>query len=103
MRIKSLFLKMLITYFVLLFVSHAVLNVAFYVLFQNSLTNIHLNAEDLNQLKYLSVFASLISLLVTSVLTFYLSQRMTAPLREMKQVALRIARGQFDQRVNIKT
>src|SRR5215472_6903502 len=103
MRIKSMYLKLLITYLVTLFVSHAVLNIAFYVLFQNNLMDMHLNAEDLNQLRYLSVFASLISLTVTSVLTFYLSQRMTAPIREMKRVALRIAHGQFDQRVKIKT
>lgn len=100
-HIKSIFLKLLITYIVILFVSHAILNIAFYVLFQSNMVNIHLNTEDLNQLRYLSALASLISLAITSVLTFYLSQRMTAPLREMKRVALRIARGQFDQRVKI--
>src|SRR5947207_4372172 len=103
MRIKSIFLKLLITYIAIVFVSHVVLAIAFYVLFQNNLANMHLNSGDLNQLKPLFALASLISITITSLFTYYLSKRITAPLREMKRVALHIARGQFDQRVKIKT
>ncbi len=103
MRIKSIFLKLFITCIITLFISHVVLAVAFSLLFQNNLTNIHLNSADLNQLKSLFPLASLISITITSVFTYYLSKRITAPLREMNRVALHIARGQFDQRVKIKT
>ena len=103
MRIKSIFLKLLITYIVILLVSHVVLAIAFSLLFQNSLTNMHLHSEDFHQVEYLLVLASLISITITSLFTYYLSKRITAPLREMNRVALHIARGQFDQRVTIKT
>ncbi len=59
--------------------------------------------RDFNQMEYLSVLASIISITITGLFTYYLSQRITAPLREMNRVALHIARGQFDQRVKIKT
>jgi signal transduction histidine kinase len=103
MRIKSLALKLLITYIAILFVSHVVLTLALYVLFQNNLTNMHLNSGNLNQLRSLFALASLISIIIPGVFTYYLSQRITAPLREMNRVALHIARGEFDQRVTIKT
>jgi len=102
-RIKSIFLKLFITYIVILFVSHFVLAIAAYVLFQNNLTNLHLNSGDFNQLKHLFLLASSISITITGLFTYYLSQRITAPLREMNRVALHIARGQFEQSVNIKT
>ncbi|WP_220197983.1 HAMP domain-containing sensor histidine kinase [Ktedonospora formicarum] len=62
----------------------------------------HLHS-DLSQIAGLFALASLLSLTMTGGVVYYLSQRMTAPLREMKQVALRIAQGDFDQRVTIKT
>lgn len=102
-RIKSIFLKLFITYIVILIVSHFVLAIASYLLFQNNLTKMHLNSEDFNQMKYLFVLASIISITITGLFTYYLSKRITAPLREMNRVALHIARGQFDQRVKIKT
>jgi signal transduction histidine kinase len=102
-RIKSIFLKLFITYIFILFVSHFVLGIASYLLFQNHLTNMHLNLKDFNQMKYLFVLASIISITITGIFTFYLSKRNTAPLREMNRVALHIAKGQFDQRVKIKT
>ncbi|MGM0875728.1 MAG: sensor histidine kinase [Bacillota bacterium] len=102
-RIKSIFLKLFITYIVILIVSHFVLVIASYLLFQNHLTNMHLNSEDFTQMKSLFALASLISITITGLFTYYLSKRITAPLREMNRVALHIARGQFDQRVNIKT
>jgi signal transduction histidine kinase len=103
MRIKSIVLKLLITYIVVLVISHFVLTIALYVLFHNYLTNIHLNSGDFNQIQYLFALASLLSITIPGVFTYYLSQRMTAPLREMNRVALQIARGHFDQRVTIKT
>jgi signal transduction histidine kinase len=102
-RIKSIFLKLFITYIVILFVSHLVLAIASYLLFQNHLTNLHLNSRDFNQLMHLFALASIVSIAITSLFTYYLTKRNTAPLREMNRVALHIARGQFDQRVQIKT
>ncbi|MGM0867505.1 MAG: sensor histidine kinase [Bacillota bacterium] len=102
-RIKSIFLKLFITYIVILIVSHFVFTIASYLLFQNHLTNMHLNSEDFNQMKYLFVLSSITSITITGLFTYYLSKRITAPIREMNRVALHIARGQFDQRVNIMT
>lgn len=105
-RIKSIFLKLFITYIVILFVSHLVLNIASYLLFQNNLTNMHHNLSDrsqLQQMEYRFVLSSMISITIAGLLAYYLSKRITAPLREMNRVALHIARGQFEQRVNIRT
>jgi len=102
-RIKSIFLKLFITYIVILIVSHFVLASASYLLFQNNLANLHLNSEDINQMKYLFVLASITSIIITGLFTYYLSKIITAPIREMNRISLQIARGQFDQRVKIKT
>lgn len=102
-RIKSIFLKLFITYIFILIVSHFVFAIASFFLFQNNLTNMHLNSEDFNQIKYLFVLASIISITITGLFTYYLSKKISAPLREMNRVAFHIARGQFDQRVKIKT
>lgn len=102
-RIKSIFLKLFITYIVILIVSHFVFAVASYLLFQNNLTDMHLNPEGFNQMKYLFISSSIISITITGLFTYYLAKRITAPLREMNRVALLIARGQFSQRVNIRT
>lgn len=102
-RIKSIFLKLLITYIVILIVSHFVLVIASILLFQNHLTNMHQNSEDVTQIKSLLVLASIISITITGLFTYYLSKRITAPLREMNRAAYKFAKGQFDQRVNIKT
>lgn len=59
--------------------------------------------SEFNQMKYLFVLASIISIVITGLFIYYLSKRITAPLRDMNRVALHIARGQFDQRVKIKT
>ncbi len=102
-RRKSVFWKLFITSIVILFVSHFVLGIASYLLFHNYLSDLHLNSRDFHQMKYLFVLASIISITVTGLITYYLSKRNTAPLREMNRIALHIARGQFDQRVIIKT
>jgi signal transduction histidine kinase len=108
-RIKSIFLKLFITYIAILLVSHFVFAMVSYLLFHNNMFNMHLNS-GLNQLHTLVqdfkesfVLASLISLTITGLFAYYISKRITAPLREMNRVALHIARGQFDQRVKIKT
>ncbi len=103
MRIHSIFLKLFLTCIIALLLSHIVLAVTFSLLFQNSLTSIHLNSAALNQLKQLFSLASFISLTMTCFFLCYLSRRITAPLRDMNRVALHIAKGEFDQRVTIKT
>jgi signal transduction histidine kinase len=103
MRIKSIVLKLLITYILVLGISHAILTIALYIFFHNYLTNMPLNSGDVNQIQSLFALASLISILIPGVFTYYLSRRMTAPLREMNRLALQIARGHFDQRITIKT
>ncbi|HWO75995.1 MAG TPA: HAMP domain-containing sensor histidine kinase [Bacillus sp. (in: firmicutes)] len=102
-QIKSIFLKIFITYLVILILSHIVLAIASYVLFHNNLTELHINPEGFNQMKYLFILASIFSITCTGLFTYYLTKRITAPLREMNQAALRIAKGHFDQRVQIKT
>ncbi|MGG1556176.1 ATP-binding protein [Paenibacillus ferrarius] len=102
-RIKSVFWKLFITYIVIIFVSHLVFVIASYLLFHNKMTNMHLNSEDLNQMRHLFVLAFIISITITGLFTYNLSKRNTAPLREMNRVSLHIARGKFDQRINIKT
>ncbi|MGN7472423.1 sensor histidine kinase [Brevibacillus sp. SAFN-007a] len=102
-RIKSIYLKLFITYIVILLVSHFVFAIASSLLIQNNLTNIHGFERDFNQIMYLFVLASIISITITGLFAYYLSKRITTPLREMNRVALHIARGQFDQRVKIKT
>ena len=102
-RIKSIFLKLFITFIVILIAFHFIFAIALYLLFQNNLANMHLNSEYFNQMKCLFILASIISITITGLFTYYLSKRITAPLRDMNRVALHIARGQFDQRVKIKT
>jgi signal transduction histidine kinase len=104
-RKKSIFLKLFITYIVILFVSHFVLAIASYLLFQNNLANMHQNLDrnQLHMVVSLFVLSSIISIAITAVFAYYLSKRITAPLREMNRAALHIARGKFDQRVKINT
>lgn len=102
-RIKSIFLKLFITYIVILIVSHFIFATTSYLLFQNNLTEMHLNLEGINQLKYMLITSSIISITITGLFTYYITKRITAPLREMNRVALQIARGDFNQSVKIRT
>lgn len=103
-RIKSsIFLKLFLTCLVILIVSHIILIIASYLLFQGHVTTIHKEIENLNQMIFLFILSSIISISITCIFTYYLTKRMTAPLREMNQVALQIAKGQFEQRVEIRT
>ncbi|AST06927.1 PAS domain-containing sensor histidine kinase [Anoxybacillus flavithermus] len=47
--------------------------------------------------------AAFIAIVLTTVFAFFLSTRITAPLRKMRQVAFEIARGKFDSKVPIVT
>lgn len=100
-RVKSIFLKLFITYIAILLVSHFTFVVTYFVLFQDTITNIHQN--DIKQMKHLFGAASLISLTISGIFTYYLSKRITSPIRDMNQIALQIARGQFNQVMEIKS
>jgi signal transduction histidine kinase len=104
-RITSIFGKLFVTYLVIIGVSHCLLALAAYGLFQNQLVTLHGVAEPNPFDTLLPWFglASLISLTVTGLFSYYLAQRITAPLREMNQLARQIAKGHFEQRVNLKT
>lgn len=69
-RIKSIFLKLFITYIVILFVSHFVFAITSYLLFQNNLTNIHGFERDFNQIMYLFVLVSIISITITGLFAY---------------------------------
>jgi signal transduction histidine kinase len=102
-RRNRFFWKLFFTYIAILFVSHVVLTIASYTLFQINISNMHVNSTDLNQMKNIFILASFISIVITGIFTYYLSIKITSPLREMNRVALHIAKGQFDQRVHIKS
>jgi signal transduction histidine kinase len=75
------------------------------LLFQNNLTGIHqhFDRNKLYTVVHSFALSSIISIAITGLFAYYLSKRIAAPLREMNRAALRIAKGQFDQRVSIKT
>ncbi|MDR6224027.1 sensor histidine kinase [Desmospora profundinema] len=101
-RIKSIFLKLFITYIVILMVSHVIFTFASYLLFQDHFDHAHPNSEGLDRMKAFGL-ASVISITITGLFTYYLAKRITAPIRQMNRVALQIAKGQFDQKIKIKT
>jgi signal transduction histidine kinase len=103
MRINTLFAKLFLTCLGALVLSHVVLAVTFALLFQHLLASLHLPSATLGQMKQAFSIALFLSLVLTSVLLFFLSRRITAPLREMTRVAPQIASGAFDQRVTIST
>jgi len=49
------------------------------------------------------VMASFISLTVTGLFTYFLSKRIVTPVQELKRVSSEIAKGHFDQKVEIKS
>lgn len=102
-RIKSIVLKLLITYISILVISHFILTITLDILFHDYLINMHLNSGDFSQIQHLFALATLISIIIPGIFTYSLSQRMTASLRDMNRVAQQIARGHFDQRITIKT
>ncbi len=100
---KSIFWKLFLTFAAIILVSHLVLNVVYALLFQHNLEYIHRNSVHFQSHISLLGLASIISIAVTALFAYYLSKRITAPLREMNRVAIHIAKGHFDERVKINT
>ncbi|MDM5316063.1 ATP-binding protein [Fictibacillus sp. b24] len=56
-----------------------------------------------NHTKYLIFLAAGIAIILTTVFAFFLSTRITAPLRRMREAATSVAKGEFDMKVPILT
>ncbi|ERN54581.1 cell wall metabolism sensor histidine kinase WalK [Alkalihalophilus marmarensis] len=59
--------------------------------------------ETSNETKQIVYFSAGIAIVLTTIFAFFLSSRITAPLRKMRQVALEVAQGQFKTKVPILT
>ncbi len=59
--------------------------------------------EALSQTKHIIFLAAGIAIVLTTVFAFFLSTRITAPLRKMRQASLEVAKGNFDTKVPILT
>ncbi|KXG11111.1 Sensor protein SrrB [Anoxybacillus sp. P3H1B] len=59
--------------------------------------------DTTQQTKRLIFLAAFIAIVMTTVFAFFLSTRITAPLRKMRQAAFEVARGKFDTKVPILT
>ena len=60
-------------------------------------------SSTLVELKQLLFYAALIAISLTFILSFTLSKRFSKPLKIMKQIAVNMAHGDFEERVNIKS
>jgi two-component system, OmpR family, sensor histidine kinase ResE len=56
-----------------------------------------------NHTKYLIFLAAGIAIILTTFFAFFLSTRITAPLRKMREAATSVAKGEFDMKVPILT
>ncbi len=56
-----------------------------------------------NHTKYLIFLAAGIAIILTTIFAFFLSTRITAPLRRMREAATSVAKGEFDMKVPILT
>lgn len=56
-----------------------------------------------NQAKKLIYISAGIAIILTTIFAFFLSTRITAPLRKMREAALQVAKGRFDTKVPIVT
>ncbi|UZJ80789.1 ATP-binding protein [Fictibacillus sp. KU28468] len=65
-----------------------------------SLENI---AESTNYTKRLIFLSAGIAIILTTIFAFFLSSRITAPLRKMREAASHMARGEFDMKVPMLT
>ncbi len=70
------------------------------IIIYQSLKTLYKTTNDIK--KIILLFAG-IGILLTTVFAFFLSTRITAPVREMKKAAMRMASGDFKAKVNIKT
>lgn len=59
--------------------------------------------DTTKQTKKLIFLAAFIAIVLTTFFAFFLSTRITAPLRKMRQAAFEVARGKFDTKVPILT
>ncbi|EZP75988.1 PAS/PAC sensor signal transduction histidine kinase [Parageobacillus genomosp. 1] len=59
--------------------------------------------DTTRQTKKLIVLAAFIAIVLTTFFAFFLSTRVTAPLRKMREAAFEVARGKFDTKVPILT
>ncbi|WP_100372637.1 ATP-binding protein [Bacillus sp. FJAT-45037] len=59
--------------------------------------------ETSNETRRIVYFSAGIALVLTTIFAFFLSSRITAPLRKMRQVALEVAEGKFNTKVPILT
>ncbi|MCK8817665.1 cell wall metabolism sensor histidine kinase WalK [Natroniella sulfidigena] len=60
-------------------------------------------SETLDDLKRLIIYAALIAISLTFILSFTLTRSFTKPLRKMKQIAVDMAHGQFSERLGVTT
>ncbi|TGU55118.1 HAMP domain-containing protein, partial [Mesorhizobium sp. M00.F.Ca.ET.186.01.1.1] len=59
--------------------------------------------DTVNEVRFLIFVVGVIAFVATTVFAFFLSSRITIPLRQMKETAHRIAEGDFHAEVPIKT
>lgn len=59
--------------------------------------------ETSNETKQIIYFSAGIAIVLTTIFAFFLSTRITAPLRKMRQVALEVAEGKFKTKIPILT
>ncbi|TWI54635.1 ATP-binding protein [Halalkalibacter nanhaiisediminis] len=59
--------------------------------------------ETSNETKRIIYFSAGIAIILTTIFAFFLSSRITAPLRKMRQVALEVAEGKFNTKIPILT
>lgn len=64
---------------------------------------LHGYASVINEVKGLFILAGLITIFVTAIFLYILSKKITAPLREMNLIAMEYAKGNFDQKVDVKS
>ncbi|MBU8907178.1 ATP-binding protein [Desertibacillus haloalkaliphilus] len=60
-------------------------------------------AQTTDETKRIVYLSAAIAIVMTTVFAFFLSSRITAPLRKMRQVSFEVARGKFDTKVPILT
>jgi signal transduction histidine kinase len=59
--------------------------------------------RETHQLKLINLIALFITVIFTGIVIFFASRKITSPLREMNNVVLQFAKGDFSRKVNIKT
>ncbi|WP_245579480.1 sensor histidine kinase [Halonatronum saccharophilum] len=60
-------------------------------------------SETLDDVKKLILYAALIAIVLTSILSFTLSRSFSKPLKNMKRIAVNMAHGEFDERIGVSS